>query len=139
MKPYSEDIRSRVIGAVEGGASSRAAARRFEVSASSAIKWVQRWRRTGVVKARPMGRKRGNILDVHADWLLALIGSEPDLTLSEVGERLRGRGIVVAIGTIWTFFERRGVSFKKNRARRRAGQAGRGRRPRRVEGVATLP
>ena len=58
-----------------------------------------------------MGRKRGNILDVHADWLLALIGCEPDLTLSEVGERLRGRGIVVAIGTIWTFFERRGVSF----------------------------
>ncbi len=139
MKPYSEDIRIRVIRVVEGGVSSREAARRFEVSASSAIKWVQRWRRTGVVKARPMGRKRGNILDVHADWLLALIEAEPDVTLSEVRERLRDRGIVAAIGTIWTFFERRNVSFKKNRARRRAGQAGRGRRAGGVERAASIP
>jgi len=54
-RAYSQDLRVRVIGAVETGASARAAARLFGVSASTTVKWVQRWRRTGSVEAKPMG------------------------------------------------------------------------------------
>jgi transposase len=57
-KPYSQDLRERVVRTVEAGVSCREAAAIFEVSPSSAIKWVARWRRTGSVAAKPMGGKR---------------------------------------------------------------------------------
>ncbi len=85
-KPYSQDLRERVVRAVEAGASCHEAAAAFEVSASSAIRWVARWRLTGSAAAKPMGGKRSP-LDAHKPWLLELIGAEPDLTLEEI----RGR------------------------------------------------
>src|SRR5437868_6219396 len=78
-KPYSRDLRERVVGAVEAGASCHEAAATFEVGVSSAIRWVARWRQTGSVAAKPMGGKRSP-LDAHKNWLLALIAAEPDLT-----------------------------------------------------------
>ncbi len=127
-RPYSQDLRVRLIGAVEAGASARSAARLFGVSASTAVKWVARWRRTGSVAALPMGGSFRSPLDDHEAWILALVDGEPELTLEEIRQRLRQRGVRTAIGSIWRFFERHGISVKKNRARRRAGQAGRGRR-----------
>ena len=126
--PYSQDLRVRLIATVEAGASARSAARLFDVSASTAVKWVARWRRTGSVAALPMGGSFRSPLDDHEAWILALVNERPDLTLAEVRGRLRERGVRAAIGSIWRFFERHGISVKKNRARRRAGQAGRGRR-----------
>jgi hypothetical protein len=75
-KPCSLDLRERVLETVESGASRREAAERFEVSASSAIKWMQRWHETGSVAAKPSG---GSIspLEEHADFLLALIAEQP--------------------------------------------------------------
>src|SRR2546426_2323053 len=81
-KPYSQDLRERVVRAFEAGASCHEAAATFEVSVSSAIRWVARWRQTGSVAAKPMGGKRSP-LDAHKDWLLALIASEPDLRSEE--------------------------------------------------------
>ena len=132
-RPYSQDLRVRLIGAVEAGASARSAARLFGVSASTAVKWVARWRRTGSVAALPMGGSFRSPLDDHEAWILALVNERPDLTLAEVRGRLREQGVQAAIGSIWRFFERHGISVKKNRARRRAGQAGRGR------GAKSLP
>jgi transposase-like protein len=57
-QPHSEDLRSRVIAAVEGGASYRQAAARFGVSGSAAMKWVRRFRQTGSIAAKPMGGDR---------------------------------------------------------------------------------
>ncbi len=54
-RPYSEDLRVRMVGAVDAGMSARAAARVFGISASTAVKWVQRWRRTGSEAAKRMG------------------------------------------------------------------------------------
>ena len=127
-RPYSQDLRVRLIGAVEAGASARSAACLFGVSASTAVKWVARWRRTGSVAALPMGGSFRSPLDDHEAWILALVNEQPDLTLAEVRGRLREQGVQAAIGSIWRFFERYGISVKKNRARRRAEQAGRGRR-----------
>jgi transposase len=110
-KAYSGDLRDRV--AVEAGASRRAAADRFEVSASSAIKWVQRWRQTGSVAAKPAGGSR-SALDNHADALLALIAAQADLTLDEICVLLRDRGIVASRTALWRFFDRHDISFKKS-------------------------
>lgn len=122
-RAYSNDLRERVVRAVEGGQSCRAAALRFGVAPSSAIKWMRRWRERGDVTP---GSSRGRVrspLHAHRAWLVALVTSEPDVTLAAVRERLAGRGLVVGIGSVWRFFAREGISFKKNAAASRAGQA----------------
>ena len=131
---YGEDLRSRVIAAVAAGRSAREAARVFQVSPSAAIKWVQRWRQSGSAAAKPMGGKRRSPLDAHADYLLALVAAGPDLTLAEIRARLRTRAVRAGLASVWRFFDRHGISFKKNRARRRAGSGGRGRGEARVAG-----
>ena len=64
-RPYSQDLRERLIGAVKGGMSARAAGRLFEVSKSSAVKWVARWRQTGQVTAKQMGGYKRSALDAR--------------------------------------------------------------------------
>lgn len=115
-RSYSGDLRERVIRAVEAGSSRRGAAARFGVSASSAIKWVARWRRTGEVAAKALGGSR-SVLEDHAGKLLGLIAEQPDLTLDEVCERAHERAVAASRSALWRFFDRHGISFKKNRAR----------------------
>src|SRR5258708_32921970 len=88
-KPLSEDLRERVIEAIEGGASRRAAAERFEVSASSAVKWMQRGRQTGSAAAKPSGGCK-SLLGEHSEGLPALVAGQPDLTFDEVVAAMRG-------------------------------------------------
>jgi len=124
VKSLSDDLRVRVVAAVEAGASRRQAAARFGVSVSSAIRWVGRWRDWGEVGARPQGGdRRSGRIEAQAGFLLGQVERRPDVTLAELQALLRKRGVAVAIATVWRFFERRGFSFKKNRARRRAGPA----------------
>lgn len=121
-KSLSDDIRVRVVEAVAAGASRRQAAARFGVGVSSAIRWVQGWRERGDVRARPQGGdRRSQRIESEAGFLLEQIERTPDVTLAELQTRLRGRGLSVGIGTLWRFFERHGISYKKNRARRRTG------------------
>ena len=66
-KPLSNDLRERLVSAVDSGLSRRSAARRFGVAASTAIKWVNRWRRTGDVGPRPQGGDhRSHRIEAHA-------------------------------------------------------------------------
>lgn len=126
---YSQDLRERLVKAVNNGQSARAAARVFQVSPSTAVKWVQHWRRTGKV---PQARVRGHYrwrLDSERDWLFDLIDAEPDLTLAEIQHRLhQDRHTRCSINSLWRFFDRYKIVFKKNRAGRRAEPAGRRRR-----------
>jgi len=132
--PRSEDLRSRVVAAVEGGSSRRAAARRFDVGISSAIRWALLKERTGSLAPR-RGRKARSPLEPHKDWLLELIAREPDLTLEAVVERIdRDLKLKTTDSSVDRFYRRHAVTFKKNSARRRAGSAGRGRRPGAVAG-----
>ena len=113
-KPYSDDLRERIVGAVEAGHSRRVAARMFEVSASCAVKLVRRWRETGSVKPGKMGAPKGSKLAPHSDWLVDLVKQEPDLTLEEIRARLRAeRDMAASIGAIWKFFERQDFTLKK--------------------------
>jgi transposase len=121
-RAYSHDLRQRVIAAVEGGASRREAAERFEISVSSAIRWLERWTATGRAAAEPQGGSRSPLED-HASWLLDLIAAQPDLTLEEVVAAMHQRGIAGSRTAVWRFFERHEISFKKNSARQRASAA----------------
>ena len=123
-KPLSNDLRQRIVRAVEGGGSLRVVAARFGVSPSSVSNISRRWRQTGSVAPRKMGGDhRSHVIESHRHRILALVDATPDLTLEELRQALRDDGIVLGYGAIWRFFERHGISFKKNRARRRAGQA----------------
>jgi transposase len=125
VKPYSNDLRARVVRAVEDGASCRAAAERFGVAASTAIKWVQGGRRTGSFRAQPQGGdNRSRRIEAHAEEILHLVAETPDTTLAEIADHLHKRhGLVVAPSTVWRLLDRHGMSFKKNRARQRATAA----------------
>ena len=114
-KPLSNDIRKRLVSAVDGGMTRRSAARRFGVAASTAIKWVDRWRRTGEVGPRPRGGDhRSQRIEAHGEEILALIEETPDITLAELADHLeRAHGLVVAQSTIWRLLARRGMTFKK--------------------------
>src|SRR3546814_20511531 len=86
---YSQDLRDRVIDAVEvEGMSRRAAARRFGVSEASAIKWVQRYRRTGSRRPVGTGGHRRSVLKPERDWLRTVLREVPDITLETLSRSL---------------------------------------------------
>lgn len=125
-KPYSQDLRDRVLGAVEGtGMSRRAAAERFGISESSAIRWMARLERTGSrTSARMGGYKRGK-LDPQREFLEAARAEKPDVTLQALCDRLlTERGVKADTSMMSRFFRRLGVTFKK-RPSWRASRIGR--------------
>ena len=122
---YSQDLRDRVIDAVIGGRMSRrGAAERFGVSQSSAIKWVQRFERTGSrTAARMDGYKRLKI-EPHRKFLEALRAEKPDITLQRLCDRLRSeRGVKADTSMMSRFFRRIGVTLKKRRSLRASATA----------------
>jgi transposase len=115
--PYSTELRERVIARVEAGGSRREAAEHFEISASAAVKWLQRWRDSGTTEAKPHGGSTSP-LEKHAKWLLGLIGKQPDLTLDEAFAAMRKRGIAGSRTALWRFFSRHNITFKKKESAR---------------------
>jgi transposase len=122
-KPLSDDIRKRLIDAVAQGMSRRAAAARYNVAPSAAIKLFQHWQETGTIAPRPQGGDmRSDRIEVHAEVILKLIAETVDITLVEIAEHLeREHGEQFAPSVIWRFLDRRDLTYKKNRARQRAG------------------
>jgi len=122
-KPLSEDLRVRIVQAVDGGMSRRAAAERFGVSASSAVRFAKEWAESGSLAARPQGGDhRSHRIEAHRDFILSAIAAKPDLTLEEIAAMLKSeRGVSFAPSSVWRFLDRHAITFKKNRARRRAG------------------
>jgi len=129
-RPLSNDLRFRLVAAVAAGMSCRAAAERFGVAASTAVKWVRRWRDTGAVAPlRQGGDKRSGRIEAHASEILGLISRQVDMTLMEIADHLASaHGERFAQSTIWRFLDRHDQTFKKNRSRQRAGAPGRGAR-----------
>ena len=111
---YSADIRGRVIASVESGSSRREAAEEFDVSASSAIKWVAAYRTTGSCAAKPRGGSTSP-LEKYTTFLLTLIEGQPDLTLDEVVCAMRKRKLPGSRTAVW-----RGLRETKDRTCRPA-------------------
>jgi transposase len=122
-KPYSLDLRDRVVSAVDNeGLSCNQAAARFGVAVSTAVHWVRRYRTTGSVAPSKVGGYKPKILrGEHAEWLIARC-QRKDFTLSLLVEELREqRGLKVDRHSVWAFVHAEGLSYKKKSVRKGAG------------------
>jgi transposase len=120
-RPYSPDLRERVVAAAESGLSCREVAERFVIAPSTVVRWTQLKRAHGSPAARPIGRRRPFVLAGELTWLLARLAETPDITLRALLAELRERGIEVSYYALWHILARAGISFKKKPARQRAG------------------
>lgn len=116
-RPFSNDLRARVVAAVEAGETTRCVAARFGVAVSTVVKWSQRFRVTGSVAPGKVGGHRRPILEPHRALIVDLIEGTPHLTLHGLKDALAERGIVVSHNAVWLFLRREGLSFKKNAVR----------------------
>jgi putative transposase len=80
---------------------------------SSALKWMRQFRRKGNVQPKRQGGYRKSVLLPHRAWLVQHIEDKADQTLGEIGQSLSQKGIRVGIATLWRFFRRYQISFKK--------------------------
>jgi transposase len=113
-RAYSQDLRERVIAATEAGLPARHAADRFGIGIATAIVWARRARETGERKARRQGQPQRSKLDPHGAYLQGLIDADCDITLAEMQTKLvEEHGLKAAIGTLWKFLDRRGLTVKK--------------------------
>jgi transposase len=112
-RPYSVDLRERVVRAVEGGASRRATAAKFEVSISFVVKLMQRWYRQGTVQPDRIGGWKPPALAAHGERVCALVAAEPDLTIAELRQRLAADGIGVSRSGLGRFLLAHGLTRKK--------------------------
>jgi putative transposase len=133
-KPYSADLRGRVVRAVEGGSSRHAAAAQFEVSVSFVVKLMQRVRATGSIKPGDFGGHRKEKLAPHETLVRELVAQTPSATLLGLKAKLSEHGVEVGKSSIDRFLKRLRISYKKNDMRGRAEAPRRRRRARRLEG-----
>lgn len=113
-KALSLDLRARVVEAIDGGLSRRQAAERFDVSASSAIRWYRAWRTSGSYAPRPLGGDRlSHKTEQHADAIHALLEAQADITLRELKAELSRRGVSISVAALWRYFRRHRITRKK--------------------------
>lgn len=116
-RALSNDLRERVVAAVEAGESCRSVAARFGIAVSSAVKWSQRYRATGSVAPGKMGGHRKRVLEPHRAFIAERINQTPHLSLHRLKDELAARGVKVSHDAVWRFLRREGLSFKKNAVR----------------------
>ena len=122
-KGYSKDLRERAVAMVEDGESRREVARLLNLAPSTAVRWLDRWGVNGQRRGEARHRTQPLApLKVYEQWLFDLLAREPELTLEEIRDRLRReKKVDVATGSIWRFYDRHKITFKKSPARGRAG------------------
>ena len=113
-RPYSQDLRDRVVAAVASGRTRRATAALFGISVASVVKWSQRWRATGSAAAKAMGGRRPLQLQGERTWLVARIAAKPDLTLHAVIAELAERGTPASYRRCGASSSTRGSRLKKS-------------------------
>jgi transposase len=123
--PLSNDLRKRVVRAIEGGLSRRVAAAKFDVSIASAVRWYQRFKRQGDVRPAPIGGDRtSHHIEAHAARIIGWIEENKDITIKEIREKLAGVGHPFSHGAVWRLLDRHDYTFKK-RQRMQANRTGR--------------
>lgn len=120
-RAYSQDLRERVLAAVDGGLRVREAAPLFRVSISYIYKALERRASTGATTpAARGGAQRKAVLAGHEAALLEHLRAQPDATLGELRRWLfETRGVGISVGALWKGLDRLGWTLKKSRSTRR--------------------
>jgi putative transposase len=121
--PISDDLRKRIVRAVDGGLSRNAAAKKYEVGISTVVNLIRRWRETGSFKPARQGKIPEFKLAPHEKLVRRLCDEYPDITLKEMKAELAKTGVKVSKSAIDRFLNHLDLSYKKNAARQRARQA----------------
>lgn len=115
-QPLSMDLRSRLLAAVDGGMSCRAAAARFGIAPSTAIRWQAQRRETGDFAPRPQGDDmRSRWVEERAVDILALWEARKDISLEELRAGLAEIGLAISVAGLHRFFVRRGMTRSHGR------------------------
>jgi transposase len=125
MQAYSQDLRDRVLWALDRGERPTAIARRLEVSRVWVYRVRERRQKTGQRSSLRIGGHRRSRVAEKQSVLRAWIEQEPGLSLAELCERLGGQGVAIKIGALWHQLNKWNLTFKKNTARQRARTRGR--------------
>lgn len=112
-KPYSDDLRERVVASMADGRSCREAGAIFGVAPSTAGNWYRRYQRTTSYSALPMGGDHRSKLTAEAGWIADRLAAVPELTLREVRGDLAGRGTAVSYTSVWRMVKKLGLRLKK--------------------------
>jgi putative transposase len=121
-RPYSEDLRERVVSAVEGGMSRRQAAKHYDVAPSTVMDWIKLFRETGgVAPGKIGGYKPKAISGEHRIWLTERCRRQDFTLMGLVAELLEHRGLKVDYRSVWEFVHEENLSYKKKRSVQRAG------------------
>jgi transposase len=139
MQAYSQDLRERVLRALERGDGPVQIARRFEVSRGWVHQVRERVKKTGERSSFQIGGHRRSRLADSEAVLRTWIAAEPDLTLAELQQRLAQQGLLVKVGALWHQLNQWKLTFKKNSARQRARARGRAGRAAQLERGAAGP
>lgn len=138
-RPYSQDLRERIIATVDGGMGVYETAPWFQVSVSYIYKVLARRRLTGETTARQQRCSVAPRLAAHEDALRARVASHPDATIAELRAwLLADHGVSASHGSVWSALDRLNLTHKKTAPRGRARPAGR-RRSARCLARATAP
>jgi putative transposase len=113
-KPYSQDLRERIVEAVEAGDSRHEVARTFGVSPSCVIKLLQQWQTTGDCRPRGFGGHKRYALADHEAEVRALVAAQPDLTVTELWREIQARGIKAGRSAVGRFLQHLELTYKKN-------------------------
>jgi transposase len=125
MQSYSQDLRDRVLRALDRGEGPSSIARRLEVSRVWVYHVRDREQKTGKrVSFQIGGHRRSRVADLES-VLRAWIEAEPDLALSELSARLAKQDVLIKPGALWHQLNKWNLTFKKNPARQRARTRGR--------------
>ena len=134
MKPFSLDLRQRVLADYQAGLSFAELGRKYTTSAEWVRQFIRRFEATGEVAARPPRIKKLPFHRRHEADLRAALATQSDLTLEGLRTKL---GLDVSIGTLWNALRALKISFKKNARGGRAAAAGRRGSTSGVSGPAT--
>jgi transposase len=126
MQSYSQDLRERVLWALDRGEGPTAIARRLEVSRVWVYQVRNRERKTGQRTGFPIGGHRRSRVAGMESVLCGWIEQEPGLSLAELCQRLSKHGVAIKVGALWHQLNKWNLTFKKNAARQRARTRGRG-------------
>jgi len=123
-RAYGIDLRQRVVDAIEAGLSHRQAAARFSIAVSTAGNWHRLWRATGSAQPGKQGQPGGSKLDAYEAVILAMVAEDKDIALYEIAERLaEAHGVHAAPSTVWHFFAKRDITYKKRQRMRASSSA----------------